>query len=63
MNQVYESEQGYRYYLSNIQGDPGEIKEVHLAVNYDPAKYFLTYPGGALVVLGALLLLFRKKRP
>jgi hypothetical protein len=62
MNEVYESPSGYRFYLSNIHGAPNEVKEVHLAVNYDPAKYILTYPGGALIVLGALLLLFRKQR-
>jgi len=61
MNQVYESKQGYRYYLSHIEGKAGEVKEVQLAVNFDPAKYILTYPGGLLVVLGSLLLLFKKK--
>jgi len=62
MNQVYESPEGYRYYLSNIAGKENEVKEIQLAVNYDPAKYLLTYPGGAILVLGAILLLFKKKK-
>ena len=57
MNQVYETEDGYRFYLSNIsQTSPHTARQIQLAVNHDPAKYWLTYPGGSLVSLGILLL-------
>jgi hypothetical protein len=57
MNVVHETSDGYRFYLSNIYPqDPAALKRVQIVVNRDPTKYLLTYPGGALVTLGALLL-------
>ena len=57
MNQVYETWEGYRFYLSGVGLSPTQhIHHVQLAVNYDPAKYFLTYPGGLLVFIGIVLL-------
>lgn len=57
MNQVYESEEGYRFYLSQITpGNPDRAPRVHLTVNYDPVKYWLTYPGGLIMAFGIFLL-------
>lgn len=57
MNHVYETWDGYRFYLSGVgQSADSSLKRIQLAVNYDPAKYFLTYPGAALVFLGIILL-------
>ncbi len=57
MNQVHETWDGYRFYLSSISPPHEEdVKRVQLIVNYDPAKYWLTYPGGVIVSLGILLL-------
>lgn len=57
MNHVYETWDGYRFYLAGVgtSSEPG-IKRIQLAVNHDPAKYFLTYPGAVLVFVGVLLL-------
>lgn len=66
MNQVWESPQGWRFYLANLSPlDETNVKQVRLVVNHDPFKYYLTYPGAALLALGILLLfcplpLFRK---
>ncbi|CDR34075.1 hypothetical protein [Criblamydia sequanensis] len=63
MNQVFESKKGIRFYLSNITPfDESDVQTVQFAVNYDPVKGILTYPGGFLVVLGSFLLFTRKKR-
>ena len=60
MNQVHETWDGYRFYLSNIsQESSASARQVQLAVNHDPAKYWLTYPGGLLVSLGIVLLFGR----
>ncbi|MDP1880543.1 MAG: hypothetical protein Q8K60_06360 [Parachlamydiaceae bacterium] len=57
MNQVYETWDGYRFYLSGIgTSDEYGIKRVQLIVNRDPAKYFLTYPGAMFVFMGIILL-------
>jgi hypothetical protein len=57
MNRVYETWDGYRFYLAGIGAAPNqELKRIQLIVNYDPAKYFLTYPGAFLVFFGASLL-------
>lgn len=57
MNQVYETAEGYRLYLSGIYpNDPGAWKKVQIVINRDPGKYYLTYPGALLLMLGALLL-------
>lgn len=63
MNHVYETWDGYRFYLSGIGSSAdGMLKRIQLAVNYDPAKYFLTYPGTVLVFLGTVLLFWFKQR-
>lgn len=65
MNRVYETWEGHRFYLAGIAGsteDQFGIKRAQIVVNYDPAKYWLTYPGGMLVFLGTLLLFFKKRR-
>lgn len=61
MNQVYETHDGYRFYLSGMGSiDRFGTKSVQLVVNKDPAKMALTYPGGILVALGTCLLFFRR---
>lgn len=64
MNRVHETWDGYRFYLSNITpSDETAVKKIQLIVNYDPAKYILTYPGGLIVTLGIILLFwFGKKK-
>lgn len=63
MNRVFETWDGYRFYLAGISHLPDfGIKRIQLAVNYDPAKYLLTYPGAALVFLGILLLFWLPPR-
>ena len=62
MNRVYETRDGFRFYLSGISPqEEGSIKRIHLVVNRDPVKYYLTYPGAVLVVMGVVLLLFRRR--
>lgn len=57
MNQVHETWDGYRFYLSSIAPpDEGAVKKVQIVVNYDPAKYWLTYPGAIILTCGILLL-------
>lgn len=57
MNHVHETWDGYRFYLSGVATSPDNgLKRIQLAVNYDPAKYFLTYPGAFLVFTGIILL-------
>jgi cytochrome c biogenesis protein ResB len=64
MNHVYETWDGYRFYLASLSpSDESKAKMVQLVVNLDPAKYFLTYPGGFVLSLGMLLLFFRRKTP
>lgn len=62
MNSVYETWDGYRFYLANISPqDPGSLKRIQIVVNQDPGKYFLTYPGAFFMTLGILMLFFRKR--
>ena len=57
MNHVYETSDGYRFYLSQISSShPDESKFVHIIVNRDPAKYILTLPGALILTLGIILL-------
>lgn len=57
MNHVYETPEGYRFYLAGISPtEAGAVKRVQIVVNHDPVKYFLTYPGAIILVLGILLL-------
>ncbi len=59
MNNVYESWDGYRFYLAGIgKWLHTDIPCVQFAVNHDPAKYWLTYPGALFVCIGSALLLF-----
>jgi len=57
MNNVHETWDGYRFYLANIYpATEGAVKRVQIAVNHDPAKYYLTYPGAIIMTIGILLL-------
>ncbi|MBS4168586.1 hypothetical protein [Parachlamydia sp. AcF125] len=57
MNCVYETWDGYRFYLANMTpATEISAKKVQVVVNYDPAKSLLTYPGAALLSLGIFLL-------
>lgn len=56
MNNVHETNDGYRFYLSNITPNENAAKRVQIVVNRDPAKYFLTYPGALILCLGIILL-------
>lgn len=61
MNRVFESIQGYRFYLSNISSiGQSAIQKIQLVVNYDPVKYTITYPGALLVALGIFSLFWWK---
>lgn len=59
MNKVYERK-GYRFYMANLMSNPLSAKKAEIVVNYDPAKYWLTYPGGIVLALGIVLLYVRK---
>lgn len=64
MNNVYETYDGYRFYLANLQsGNRQDLQQVQIVVNRDPAKYILTMPGFFILLLGtfSLLLRFRGK--
>lgn len=61
MNHVHETPDGYRFYLAGITVFTDGIAQATLAVNYDPAKYILTYPGGCIIALGIILLFWFKK--
>ena len=56
MNHVYETWSGYRFYLGGMTASESGLKRVQLIVNYDPAKYYLTYSGGVILALGIILL-------
>lgn len=61
MNHVHETWDGYRFYLSSIAPpNEGAVKQVQIVVNYDPAKYLLTYPGAGILTLGIILLFWRR---
>ncbi|WP_068466539.1 hypothetical protein [Candidatus Protochlamydia phocaeensis] len=67
MNHVHETWDGYRFYLAGMSAPSDQsAKRVQLAVNHDPAKYILTYPGALIVTIGTFLLFwlrpYRKKR-
>jgi hypothetical protein len=58
MNHVFETDDGFRFYLSSLApADETALQHVHLAVNQDRFKYFLTYPGALILTLGILLFL------
>ncbi len=57
MNHVLETWDGYRFYLSGVGTSiDNSLKRIQLAVNHDPAKYYLTYPGALFVFAGIILL-------
>ena len=61
MNHVYETKDGYRFYLAGLSpGEEIEPQHVQIIVNRDPAKYFLTYPGAIIMTLGIVLLFWMK---
>lgn len=61
MNNVHETWDGYRFYLSSISpADESAVKRVQIVVNHDPAKYWLTYPGALVLTLGIGLLFWLK---
>lgn len=61
MNHVYETWDGYRFYLANISPPlENSVQRIQLVINYDPAKYFLTYPGAIILSLGILLLFWMR---
>lgn len=67
MNNVHETSDGYRFYLSNIfPPEEASLKRVQIVVNKDPGKYILTYPGSFLTALGIVLLFwfqpYKKKK-
>lgn len=63
MNQVHETADGYRLYLSGMGiSDPLGVRTVQIVMNRDPAKYLLTYPGGLLIACGIIGLFFISKR-
>lgn len=62
MNNVHETREGYRFYLSNISpSDETAVKRIQIAVNYDPGKYWLTYFGAVVMTLGIIMLFWKKK--
>jgi len=63
MNNVYETWDGFRFYLANITpSDERAVKKVQIAVNHDPGKYFLTYPGANILCLGVISLFWLRQR-
>ncbi len=60
MNHVYEKG-GYRFYLASLIPSATGANQVQIVVNYDPAKYILTYPGAIFLALGIVLLYVRKR--
>ncbi len=62
MNTVYETWDGFRFYLSGMNTISNQsLKSVQIVVNYDPTKYFLTYPGCIIIFLGIVLLFWFKR--
>lgn len=66
MNNVYETKEGYRFYLASLSpSDETEAQRVQIIVNYDPVKYLLTYPGALIMTFGIVFLFwirpYRKK--
>lgn len=63
MNRVHETSDGTRFYLSGISPtDSGAWKKIQVVINKDPGKYWLTYSGAFILVLGALLLYLTRLR-
>lgn len=61
MNNVHETWDGYRFYLANISpSTENAVRHIQLVVSHDPGKYFITYPGAIILVLGIFLLFWIK---
>ncbi|MBN4066884.1 hypothetical protein JYU14_02250 [Simkania negevensis] len=61
MNKVLQTFDGYRFYLSSLfPKEETQAQQAQFAVNHDPAKYWLTYPGGVIVAIGIVLLFWLK---
>lgn len=60
MNNVYETWDGYRFYLAGMTTTEEGIKQVQIVVNRDPAKYILTYPGAMITFFGIILLFWMR---
>jgi hypothetical protein len=62
MNNVHETWDGFRFYLAGLStSEETAAKQIQLVVNHDPAKYWLTYPGGSILALGIGLLFWKRK--
>ncbi|HEY4832291.1 MAG TPA: hypothetical protein VIH61_07010, partial [Waddliaceae bacterium] len=62
MNNVHETWDGFRFYLAGLSThEETTAKRIQLVVNHDPAKYWLTYPGGAVLSLGIVFLFWKRK--
>lgn len=62
MNYVHETPDGFRFYLSSMSpADQTSVQRIQLAVNYDPAKSLLTYPGAIVLSLGIALFLLQHR--
>ncbi len=59
MNRVFEKK-GYRFYMAKLTTPHLGAKGAHIVINHDPAKYWLTYPGGALLIVGTILLYLQR---
>jgi len=63
MNQVFETWDGYRFYLANIYpNQETKVKGAQIIINHDPVKYLVTYPGCFMIALGMILLFFIPKK-
>ena len=66
MNHTYETASGYRIYLSQvIPATAQRPAAIQCAINRDPFRWRLTYPGAIILCVGTLLLfsgLFRRRR-
>ncbi|MCB1136985.1 MAG: hypothetical protein KDK78_12010, partial [Chlamydiia bacterium] len=63
MNRVYETRDGYRFYMANLYPPtPGQIKQAQIVVNQDPVRYTVTYPGAILMAFGSIWLFWRRRR-
>jgi hypothetical protein len=61
-NEPYETEDHYRFYMSYlIQSGVNAAKTAVFAVNQDPSKKWLAFPGFSLLSIGIFLLLWKKK--
>jgi len=61
MNHVHETWDGYRFYLASMTpSGETDVKHVRIIVNYDPTKYWLTYPGACILSLGIILLFWMR---